>query len=84
LVSGHDRDTVHVKPLTVDPGFFVSGFVFWGLNVVFPVSDMDQIDTVDVYGTFTESEAGRNQIESLEEGPSSKGNIGFGKVGKGV
>jgi hypothetical protein len=45
---------------------------------------MDQIDTVDVYGTFTESEAGRNQIESLEEGPSSKGNIGFGKVGKGV
>jgi hypothetical protein len=44
---------------------------------------MDQIDTVDVYGTFTESEAGRNQIESLEEGPSSKGNIGLGKSGKG-
>lgn len=34
---------------------------------MFPVSDMDQIDDVDIYGTFTQAEARRIGVAPLEE-----------------
>ena len=45
--------------LNVLLGFFISAVVFYGLNLIFPVPDMDQMDSVDVYGTFTPAEARR-------------------------
>jgi NCS1 family nucleobase:cation symporter-1 len=54
-------------------GFFISAAVFYGLNVIFPVANMDQMDAVDVYGTFTLNEARRIGVAPLEENPSSLG-----------
>jgi NCS1 family nucleobase:cation symporter-1 len=54
-------------------GFFISAAVFYGLNVIFPVADMDQMDAVDVYGTFTPTEAHRIGVAPLEENPSILG-----------
>ncbi|KAF1942598.1 hypothetical protein EJ02DRAFT_162872 [Clathrospora elynae] len=48
-------------------GFFISAIVFYALNFIFPVPDMDQIDAVDLYGTFTEAEAKRAGVAPLEE-----------------
>ena len=45
---------------------------------------MDQIDTVDVYGTFTDSEARRIQMETQEDGPLSKRSVGFGEDENGA
>jgi NCS1 family nucleobase:cation symporter-1 len=41
--------------------------VFYALNLCFPVEDMDQIDSVDLYGTFTEAEARKACVAPLEE-----------------
>ncbi|KAF2831321.1 hypothetical protein CC86DRAFT_137727 [Ophiobolus disseminans] len=49
-------------------GFFISAGVFYLLNLISPVGDMDQVDAVDVYGTFTEAEARRVGVAPLEEG----------------
>jgi NCS1 family nucleobase:cation symporter-1 len=54
--------------LTVPTGFFISALVFYILNFFFPIADMDQIDPVDLYGTFTEAEARRAGVAPLEEG----------------
>lgn len=48
-------------------GFFISAVVFYVLNVISPVPNMDQMDSVDVYGTFTAAEARRIRIAPLEE-----------------
>ena len=48
-------------------GFFISATVFYVLNLIFPVPDMDQMDAVDIYGTFTEVEARRVGITPLDE-----------------
>lgn len=48
-------------------GFFISGIIFYVLNYLFPVQNMDQIDEVDLYGTFTETEARRIGIIPFEE-----------------
>jgi NCS1 family nucleobase:cation symporter-1 len=48
-------------------GFFISAVVFYVLNLAFPVPDMDQIDDVDVYGTFTTAEAHRIGVVPLSE-----------------
>lgn len=48
-------------------GCFISGLVFYALNMCFPVDNMDQIDPVDLYGTFTEAEARRAGVAPLEE-----------------
>ena len=37
------------------------------LNLIFPVPDMDQMDAVDIYGTFTEVEARRVGVAPLDE-----------------
>ncbi|PVI08010.1 hypothetical protein DM02DRAFT_666020 [Periconia macrospinosa] len=50
-------------------GFFISAIVFYVLNLVFPVPNMDQIDDVDVFGTFTPAEARRNGVALLDEDP---------------
>lgn len=54
-------------------GFFISAAVFYGLNVIFPIANMDQMDAVDVYGTFTLNEARRIGVAPLEENSSSLG-----------
>lgn len=56
-----------VRLLTIVVGFFISAVVFYALNVCFPLENMDQIDSVDVYGTFTEAEARRVGVAPLEE-----------------
>lgn len=48
-------------------GFFLSGGIFYILNLLFPVPDMDQTDATDVYGTFTEAESRRIGVAPLEE-----------------
>ncbi|KAL5116926.1 hypothetical protein ACEQ8H_005143 [Pleosporales sp. CAS-2024a] len=48
-------------------GFFISGVIFYALNVLFPVENMDQVDEVDLYGAFTEAEARRLGMVPLEE-----------------
>lgn len=48
-------------------GFFISAAVFYVLNLAFPVPNMDQIDQVDIYGTFTAVEARRIGVVSLSD-----------------
>ncbi|KAF2001266.1 NCS1 nucleoside transporter family protein-like protein [Amniculicola lignicola CBS 123094] len=48
-------------------GFFISATIFYGLNLAFPVPDMDQYDEIDVYGTFTPQEARRVGVMPLDE-----------------
>jgi NCS1 family nucleobase:cation symporter-1 len=48
-------------------GFFISAIVFYVLNLIFPILDMDQIDPTDLYGTFTEMEARRAGVAPLDE-----------------
>ncbi|USP77070.1 ncs1 nucleoside transporter family protein [Curvularia clavata] len=48
-------------------GFFISATLFYLLNLFFPVADMDQMDPVDVYGTFTEAEARRVGVTPLAD-----------------
>jgi NCS1 family nucleobase:cation symporter-1 len=55
------------KSLTGFPGFFISALVFYVLNIIFSVPELDQIDPVDLYGTFTEAEGTRAGVASLEE-----------------
>ncbi|KAH7379348.1 NCS1 nucleoside transporter family protein-like protein [Phaeosphaeria sp. MPI-PUGE-AT-0046c] len=55
-------------------GFFISALVFYVLNWVFPVGTMDEIDPVDIYGTFTEAEARRAGVAPLEQ-PSYLGKM---------
>jgi hypothetical protein len=70
-VGPHHRRTRYYMAFLV--GFFISAAVFYGLNVIFPVANMDQMDAVDVYGTFTLNEARRIGVAPLEENPSSLG-----------
>lgn len=58
-------------------GFFISAAVFYGLNIVFPVPDMDQMDQFDVYGTFTTAEARRIGVVPLDEDSSAFGITGI-------
>lgn len=53
--------------LTLSKGFFISAIIFYVLNFLFPVQNMDQIDDVDLYGTFTEAEAHRIGVTPFEE-----------------
>ncbi|KAH7087160.1 NCS1 nucleoside transporter family protein-like protein [Paraphoma chrysanthemicola] len=48
-------------------GFVISAVIFYALNKLFPVKDMDQIDEVDLYGTFTTAEARRVGVAPLED-----------------
>jgi len=54
-------------------GFFISAFIFYVLNKTFPVPDMDQIDPIDLYGTFTEAEAKRAGVAPLDDSPILRG-----------
>jgi NCS1 family nucleobase:cation symporter-1 len=47
-------------------GFFISAVIFYLLNLCFPVENMDQIDLVDTYGTFTAAEARRAGIAPIQ------------------
>ena len=51
--------------MLTDSGFFISATVFYLLNLAFPVPDMDQIDDLDIYGTFTDAEARRVGVVPL-------------------
>ncbi|KAI4916415.1 hypothetical protein J4E85_010069 [Alternaria conjuncta] len=53
--------------------FFISAFVFYVLNKILPVLDMDQIDPIDLYGTFTEAEAKRAGVVPLDDSPILRG-----------
>ncbi|CAN9315255.1 unnamed protein product [Alternaria alternata] len=53
----------------IQSGFFISAVVFYILNLIFPVPDMDQIDPTDLYGTFTEREARRAGVSPLDDAP---------------
>ena len=78
--------------LTLSLGFFISALVFYALNILFPVHNMDQIDDIDLYGTFTEAEARRIGVAPFEEdsingvtaGRRSSDNIVIVEDGKGV
>ncbi|KAI8940171.1 hypothetical protein NX059_003878 [Plenodomus lindquistii] len=48
-------------------GFAISATVFYILNAIAPVPDMGQLDPVDLYGTFSESEARRIGVVPLEQ-----------------
>jgi NCS1 family nucleobase:cation symporter-1 len=69
FLIGESSKTLKIihQVLTASPGFFISALVFYALNIIFPVPDLDQIDLVDLYGTFTEVEARRAGVASLEE-----------------
>ncbi|KAF2187673.1 hypothetical protein K469DRAFT_737833 [Zopfia rhizophila CBS 207.26] len=51
-------------------GFFTSAIIFFALNKIFPVPDMDQYDKVDYYGTFSAKELLHLGIESLDDSRS--------------
>lgn len=55
--------------------------MFYGLNLISPVPDMDQMDSVDVYGTFTAAEARRIGVAPLEEDSSAFGITGMSVEG---
>ncbi|KAH7076955.1 NCS1 nucleoside transporter family protein-like protein [Paraphoma chrysanthemicola] len=54
-------------------GFAISAVIFYALNTLFPVKDMDQIDQVDLYGTFTTAEARRVGVAPLENSIERRG-----------
>ncbi|KAF2132628.1 hypothetical protein P153DRAFT_382250 [Dothidotthia symphoricarpi CBS 119687] len=56
-------------------GFFISALVFYTLNLIYPVPDMGQMDSVDLYGTFTETEARRISIDAMHEHSISRSPI---------
>lgn len=71
--------------LTTLTGFFISALVFYILNAMFPVRNMDQVDSVDIYGTFSAAEARRMGVTLLEEASrQSVGNIVLFEDGKSV
>lgn len=43
-------------------GFFISFTSFYGVNKVFPLSHLGEVDEVDCYGTFTAQEAARHGV----------------------
>jgi NCS1 family nucleobase:cation symporter-1 len=53
--------------LTRKIGFAISAVIFYSLNRLFPVNDMEQIDPVDLYGTFTTTEARRVGVAPLQD-----------------
>jgi NCS1 family nucleobase:cation symporter-1 len=67
LIGGSHNPEMTCRLLTAYSGFFISALVFYALNFFFPVPDMDQIDPVDLYGTFTEAEARRAGVTPLDE-----------------
>jgi len=61
-------------------GFFISAIVFYALNFVFPPKDkLDQYEDLDVYGTFTPTEARRIGIMPLEEEHTSEERVIVGR-----
>ena len=64
-VARHTACTVYIAYRS--SGFFISASVFYVLNLISPVPDMDQMDDVDLYGTFTEAEAKRVGVAALDE-----------------
>jgi NCS1 family nucleobase:cation symporter-1 len=56
-------------------GFFISAITFYILNVLFPVPDMDQFDDLDIYGTFSPSEARRAGVVPLDEHSTIVGKV---------
>ncbi|KAJ4382672.1 hypothetical protein N0V86_001894 [Didymella sp. IMI 355093] len=64
-------------------GFSISAVVFYVLNIIFPIRNMDQMDSVDVYGTFTAAEARRTGVAPLEEDSSAFGITDI-SVGPGI
>jgi NCS1 family nucleobase:cation symporter-1 len=67
LIGQYTSTAILTSITDMSLGFFISALVFYILNRVFPVPNMDQIDLVDIYGTFTESEARRAGVTPLEE-----------------
>lgn len=73
-------------------GFLISAIIFYALNLLFPVQNMDEIDEVDIYGTFTDAEARRVGVTPLENGSifgqadvrRSSDNFAIVEDGKGV
>ncbi|OWY50105.1 NCS1 nucleoside transporter family protein-like protein [Alternaria alternata] len=63
------RSLVQLYNMAFLIGFFISAVVFYILNLIFPVPDMDQIDPTDLYGTFTEREARRAGVSPLDDAP---------------
>ncbi|CAN9342399.1 unnamed protein product [Alternaria alternata] len=63
------RSLVQLYNMAFLIGFFISAVVFYILNLIFPVPDMDQIDPTDLYGTFTEREARRAGVAPLDDAP---------------
>lgn len=57
-------------------GFMISFALFWGVNGLFPVEGLGEYDEVDVYGTFTASEAAKLGVTPCEEEAAVSG---FGK-----
>jgi NCS1 family nucleobase:cation symporter-1 len=51
--------------LTRTIGFFIRATVFYAMNLLFPVHDLDQMDEVELYDTFTEAEARRLGVVPL-------------------
>ena len=70
----------------MNAGFFISASIFYLLNLAFPVPDMDQVDDVDIYGTFTDAEARRIGVVTLSDdifysGPTDAGYVQTSIVG---
>ncbi|KAF2682590.1 hypothetical protein K458DRAFT_478578 [Lentithecium fluviatile CBS 122367] len=89
------RPLVQLYFLAFFIGFFISAIIFYFLNVLFPVPDMDQIDDVDVYGSFSPAEARKIGIIPLdddtivgkpaaEDGRRSAENVVVGDMGSKV
>ncbi|KAI3541303.1 NCS1 nucleoside transporter [Colletotrichum filicis] len=57
-------------------GFVISFVLFWGVNGLIPVQGLGEYDGVDVYGTFTASEAAKLGVTPCEEEAAVSG---FGK-----
>ncbi|KAF2855491.1 NCS1 nucleoside transporter family protein-like protein [Plenodomus tracheiphilus IPT5] len=66
-------------------GFAISAAVFYALNVVSPIQSMDQMDSVDLYGTFNDTEARRVGVIPLAQAeciarPKNDARLEDGKV----
>lgn len=58
-------------------GFFVSGAVFYLLNLIFPYPGQGEYDEVDIYETFTPQEAARLEVVQVTGRPEVLDGIDF-------
>ncbi|KAK8081654.1 uracil permease [Apiospora saccharicola] len=60
-------------------GFFISFTLFYGVNKLFPLSHLGEVDEVDYHGTFTAQEAARLGVLPIQDAEATRSDENKGK-----